>query len=183
MPKSRFLSIALLTGALALGGLSFSGSLPASDLQAHEFKKGSLMIDHPVARTTIPDRPGAAYATIKNMGMEDDRLIAASSPKAGRIELHTHIMENGIARMREVEGIDVPAGGTAELKPGGDHIMLFKLENALSEGETFPLTLTFEKAGDVEVTVNVEAMGSGGMKHEGMKHEGMKHGDDMKKTQ
>ncbi|TQV72561.1 copper chaperone PCu(A)C [Denitrobaculum tricleocarpae] len=172
-----------MTGALVLGGLALSGSLSSSDLQAHEFKKGDLMIDHPFARASIPDRPGAAYVTIKNMGGEDDRLVSASSPKAGRVELHTHIMENGVARMRKVEAIEVPAGGTAELKPGGDHIMLFKLDNALSEGETFPITLTFEKAGDVEVTVNVEAMGSGGMNHEGMKHESMKHGDDMKKTQ
>lgn len=178
MLKFRTLSIALMTGALALVGLALSSNLPAADLQAHEFKKGSLMIDHPFARASIPQRPGAAYAKIMNMGNEDDRLIAASSPVAERVELHTHLMENGIAKMRRIEGIDVPAGGAAELKPGGDHIMLFKLENALSEGDKFPLILTFEKAGDVEVEVTVEAMTSGGMKHEGMKH-----GKDMKKTQ
>ncbi len=178
MLKLRSLSIALMTGAFVLGGLALSSNLPTSDLQANEFKKGDLMIDHPFARASIPDRPGAAYATIKNMGGEDDRLVSARSPKAARVELHTHIMENGVARMRPVEAIDVPAGGTAELKPGGNHIMLFKLDKHLSEGETFPLILSFEKAGDVEVEVNVEAMGSGGMKHEGMKH-----GDDMKKTQ
>lgn len=178
MMKLRVLATAVFTGALAFSTLNLGFFVPAASADAHEFKKGSLMIDHPFARANIAERPAAAYAKVMNMGSEDDRLISASSPVAGRVELHTHIMENGIAKMRPVETIEVPAGGSAELKPGGDHIMLFDLAEPLKKGDKFPLTLTFEKAGDVEVTVNVEALGSA-MKHGDHKNhgEGAKHGD------
>lgn len=161
----RVLTTAVFTGALALSVINPNSFTPVTSAGAHEFKKGSLMIDHPFARANIPERPAAAYAKIMNMGSEDDRLVAASSPAAGRVELHTHLMENGIARMRPVEAIEVPAGGTAELKPGGDHVMLFDLVEPLKKGDKFPMTLTFEKAGAVEVTVNVEALGTSGQKH------------------
>jgi hypothetical protein len=181
MSKRHTLATALMTATLALGAFTLNAAGTAMPLQAHEFKKGALTIDHPFARATIAQRPGAAFAVIMNAGSEDDRLIGASTPAADRAEMHTHLMENGVARMRQVDAIDVPAGGSAELKPGGYHIMMFNLDKPLKEGETFPLTLTFEKAGAVEVTVKVEGMGAGaGMKHgKDMKHgEGMKHGTD-----
>ena len=183
MLKLRSLTTVLFSGALALGTLNLTILSPIATAQALEFKKGALMIEQPFARANIPQRPGAAYARIMNMGGEDDRLIGASSPAAGRVELHTHLMENGVARMRPIESVDVPAGGAAELKPGGHHIMMFDLAKPLKEGDEFPLTLTFEKAGAVEIIVKVEALGSSGMKHGGdMKHgEGMKHGAEGEK--
>ena len=165
MLNLRAITTAVFTGALAFGALNLHITAPISAAEAHEFKKGSLMIDHPFARANIPQRPAAAYLKIMNMGSEDDRLVTASSPVAGRVELHTHLMENGIAKMRPVEAIEVPAGGAAELKPGGDHIMLFDLAEPLKKGDKFPLTLTFEKAGAVEITVDVEALGTSGHKH------------------
>jgi periplasmic copper chaperone A len=81
----------------------------------------------------------------------------------GRIELHTHIMDGDVMRMREMEGgIPLPPGETVKLQPGGFHIMLLGLKQGLAAGSRFPLTLTFEKAGSVQVDVPVEAMGSMG---------------------
>ncbi|MEZ5863317.1 MAG: copper chaperone PCu(A)C [Geminicoccaceae bacterium] len=124
-------------------------------VQAHEFTVGELVIEHPWARATAAHQAnGSAYFVIENGG-EADRILGATSPVAGRVELHTHINDNGVMRMRQVKAIDLPAGETA-LAPGGLHIMLFDLGAPLVEGETFPLTLTLEKAGEVEVEVKVE---------------------------
>jgi hypothetical protein len=132
--------------------------LPAD---AHEFKVGALTVDHPYSRATAA-RNGAAYMTISNAGAEADRLLRASTARAARVELHTIIREGDVMKMREVTAIDVPAGGKAELKPGGFHVMLLGLDKPLREGEAFVLTLDFEKAGKVDVTVAVEKAGASG---------------------
>ena len=104
---------------------------------------------------------GGAFMTIRNTGHADDRLVAAASPAAARAELHTHIMADGIMKMRPVEGgIAVPAEGMAELKPGGLHVMLLGLAAPLAEGATIPVTLTFEKAGAITVEVPVMKAGA-----------------------
>ncbi|NQV46943.1 MAG: copper chaperone PCu(A)C [Rhodospirillaceae bacterium] len=122
-------------------------------------------------------RNGAAYLTLSSAGPAD-RLVAAMTPIAGRTELHTHLMEDGIMKMRQVPAIDISAGGAVELKPGGFHVMMFKLTQALNEGDHFPLKLTFEKAGSVTVMVMVGKAGAmdmdGNMK--GMDHSNMDHG-------
>ena len=115
---------------------------------------GPLTIEDARARIVLPSRPGAAWLTIRNTG-EADRLIGAESPAADRVELHTHIHDGGVMMMRKVEGIDVPAGGRAALRPGGDHLMLFGLKGKLSPGDRFPLTLVFEKAGRVAIEMRV----------------------------
>lgn len=128
-------------------------------------------------------RAGAAFMTITNSGVTDDRLIAASTTIAERAELHTHLMDNGVMKMRQVMHIDVPAGSTVALQPGGLHVMLFKLADVLKQGSHYPLILTFEKAGDVTLTVHVGKAGAmGNMKHEDhMKHDCMAlKGDKMK---
>ena len=140
----------LAAGILALTTAGFIALSPA-EVQAHDYKLGTLEIVHPVAKITIPGRPGAAFMTINNAGSEADRLVSATSPSAERIELHTHLMEDGVMKMREVEAIDVPANGAAELKPGGLHIMMFGLKAETAVGDMVPITLTFEKAGSVEV--------------------------------
>jgi len=97
----------------------------------------------------------AAYVTIRTTDGKPDRLLRADSPMAGKVELHTNLIENGVARMRQVPAIDVPAGAPAELKPGGLHIMLFGVKGALAEGASVPLTLTFERAGTLTISVPV----------------------------
>jgi copper(I)-binding protein len=98
----------------------------------------------------------AAYMIIRNTGNEPDKLIAASSDVAKTIELHTVIEEGGVMRMRQVEGgIDIPANGQVELKPGGFHVMLIGLTRDLNAGDSVQLTLTFEKAGQIPVTAQV----------------------------
>lgn len=165
------------TSTLATAALAFG--LLASPALAHDFKLGDLRLDHPWARATAgPARSGAAFLTIHNSGAAD-RLLAASGEVAERIEFHTHRMEGDIIKMRRVEAVEVPAGGTARLQPGSYHIMLIGLDEPLKEGDRFPLTLTFEKAGETTVEVAVEGIGSmgpDGGAQDGMDHESMDHG-------
>ncbi len=102
---------------------------------------------------------GAGFMTITSKGTAD-RLIGFKSPNCERPELHTHIHDNGMMRMRQVDAIDVPAGGMVELKPGSFHLMFIKLSEQLIEGETVEATLIFEKAGEVPVTLTVKGPGA-----------------------
>ncbi len=115
---------------------------------------GPLTVENARARILLPSRPGAAWLTVRNTGGED-RLVGAETPAAKRVELHKHVHEGGVMMMRRLEAIDIPAGGEAALEPGGDHLMLFRLEAGLKTGSTFPLTLLFEKTGAVTVEVRV----------------------------
>ena len=102
-------------------------------------------------------KSGAAFMMIHNHSHQDDRLIAASSDVAKRVELHTHLEENGVMKMTKLEdGMPVPAGGMHALKRGGDHVMFMGLTRSLEHGDKFELTLTFEHAGDVTLTVPVD---------------------------
>jgi copper(I)-binding protein len=123
-----------------------------------------LEIQAPWARATPGQaQNGAVYLRI--VSPTTDRLTAASSPVAKKAELHTMSMEGGVMRMRPLAVMDIPAGQTVTLSPGGIHIMLLGLTRPLREGESFPLTLSFEHAGPRQVTVAIEkagAMGPGG---------------------
>ena len=103
---------------------------------------------------------GAAYLTIQSP--TPDRLVAVSSPVAKKAELHTMSMEGMVMKMRPLAGLDIPAGQPVTLKPGGEHIMLEGLDAPLREGQSFPLTLTFDKAGTRTVTVAIEKPGAAG---------------------
>lgn len=129
--------------------------------KAGEATTGSVTIMNPTARANLPNRPTAAYMMILNEGTEADRLIAARSPAFGTIELHTSSMKDGVMRMKKVDGIEVPADGTALLAPGGFHLMLFEAERPFKVGESYMMTLTFEKAGDVMVEVKVGKISGG----------------------
>lgn len=157
-----------MTTKNTLLGLAMAALLAGPAL-AHDYEIGGLKIDHPWARATV-GAVGGAFLSVENAGAAGDRLLRAASPVAATVELHTHMMENNVMRMREVDGIDVPAGGKAELKPGGFHIMLMGLKHPLKEGEKFPLTLTFEKAGSIDVEVTVDKPGAQGAGHGGHKH-------------
>ena len=101
--------------------------------------------------------------TIENKGKDADRLLSASSPAAGIVEIHEMKMANGMMQMREVTGLEIKPGATVELKPGGYHVMLMDLKTPLKQGESVPVTLKFEKAGAVEVKASIEAMGASRM--------------------
>lgn len=129
-------------------------ALPAP-LGAQETKLGALTIGPPFARVSA-GRNGAAYLTIANAGDQPDRLVAVASPRAGKTEMHTMLMDGDIMRMRQVPDIEVPAKGRVEMRPGeGLHIMLIGLKAPLKAGDRFPLSLEFARAGKVEVTVDV----------------------------
>jgi len=128
---------------------------------AHEFKLGAIKIGHPYARVTAPGQPtGGGFLKLENTGTAD-RLVAARAAVSNAVELHTMSMDGDVMRMRQVEGIDLPAGKTVELKPGGLHIMFTGLKAPLKAGDKFPLTLKFEKAGEVTVDVVVETPKAG----------------------
>ena len=121
---------------------------------------GQPKIENAWARAT-PGKAenGAAYLTI--VSPVPDRLTAASTPDAKIAELHEMTMQGGVMKMRPLpNGIELPAGKPITLKPGGMHIMLMGLKQPLKKGETFPLTLSFEKAGTKEVNVAVEGPGA-----------------------
>lgn len=133
--------------------LALLGLLPGGPLLA-----GDIEIIDPYARASRPGAPtGAIFMSIQNAGTIADRLVAAKSPAAAVVQIHTHIEESGIMKMREVEaGIPVPAGGTHTLSRGGDHVMLMGVTQDLVDGETVPLTLVFEIAGEVVIAVPVD---------------------------
>ena len=121
---------------------------------------GSIVVERAWARASPKDAPnGAAYLTIVNNGTESDRLIKASSTVSENIQFHEERTENGIAKMRQLEAIEVPPGATVKLKPSGVHLMM-QLRRQLKQGEAFLLTLNFDKAGAVEVTANVGRAGA-----------------------
>ena len=140
----------------------------------------SIVIDHPWARATPTGaKTGAAYVTLINNGSSGDRLLAAKTPVADAVQFHSVSEENGVSRMRELRAVEVPPGGKVTFSPGGMHIMLVGLKQPLKEGQTFPLSLTFEKAGKVDVTVSIAKVGA--MQHGDMGPMMHEHGDTMKK--
>lgn len=150
-----------------LGALPLLGMLSlAPPAQAHDFKAGQLVIDHPYATPTSPGtRNSAAYFRgIRNTGRALDRLIAAGTAVAERVELHEMTMDGDIMRMREVPAIELPAGQTLRLRHGeaGHHLMLVNVKQALVAGDRFDLTLRFEKAGERVVKVWVQQPRSAG---------------------
>ncbi len=136
-------------------------ALPAA---AHDFTVGDLAISHPWARASAGKaKNGAAFMTLANNGQAADRLVKVSTPVAMKASLHLSVMEGGLMHMRPVEAVEVKPGEPTVLKPGGLHVMLMGLKAPLEEGETFTLTLTFEKAGSVDVRVTVAKPGAMGM--------------------
>lgn len=129
--------------------------------QAGEYRVGGLSVDHVWARASAgPAKNGAAYLMISIEGGKADRLVKAETPAANKASLHAHTMENGIMAMRPIKAIEVSPGEPVVLKPGGAHIMLMGLKAPLKEGQTFPMTLSFEKSGRVDVQVTVYKPGA-----------------------
>jgi len=127
-----------------------------------------VKIENPWARATPPGaKVAAGYMKITSGAA--DRLVGASSPAAARVELHVTEQKGEVMRMRQVKGYDIPAGGSFELAPGGAHLMLVDIKAPLKAGMKVPMTLRFEKAGEVKVELQVRALGAA---HPGMD---MKH--------
>lgn len=121
---------------------------------------GPLRLEQPWTRAALAGRQGAGFLVIRNTGPAMDRLLDASSPVAERMELHTHIRDGEVMRMRPVPHIEVPAGGQAVLEPGGLHLMFMGLRQPLVEGTRIPVTLRFAEAGEVTLQLEVRAAGA-----------------------
>ncbi len=135
--------------ALLLSAPAFAGTA-AQEVQVMD----------PWAREMPPNMTTtAAFFTMMNKGAADHKLVAAESPAAGMVELHTHINDNGVMRMRPVKEMAVPAGGRTELKPGGLHLMVMKLKHAFKAGDKLPITLVFEDGSKKAIQAEVRRFG------------------------
>ncbi|WP_372618465.1 copper chaperone PCu(A)C [Falsiroseomonas sp.] len=134
----------------------------AAPARAQEVAAGPLRISAAWSRAMRAGGTGAGFMTIRNTGSEADRIVAARSPAARAVELHTHIREGDVMRMRPVPAIELPAGQEVRLAPGGLHLMLIGLGAALERGGRVPVTLVFERAGEVTVELHVESAGARG---------------------
>jgi copper(I)-binding protein len=147
-----------------------------SSAQAHDYNLGDIKIVHPWARASAGvANAGGAFFTIVNKGASD-KLLKASADVSNTVELHTHIKDGEVMRMRQVQDIDVAGGTETKLAPGGLHVMLIGLKAPLKEGATFPMTLTFEKAGSVTVEVQVQGVADSKPSHgDAAPAQGMQH--------
>ncbi len=135
--------------------------LAGAPAAAHGYNKGYLQVRHPWTRATPPGAEVAGgYLEIRNSGKETDRMIGASTPVAARVELHVMTREQGIMKMREAASFEVPARKRLILRPDGTHLMLVGLRKPLAKGQRIPLTLRFERGGDVHIELEVQAAGS-----------------------
>ncbi|SDG51674.1 copper chaperone PCu(A)C [Alloyangia pacifica] len=177
-----------LITALGLALLSTAGAHAGNELAGHEMSKaqhvgmradasyeiGALRIEKPFSRASLPNQPvGGGFFTVTNTGTEDDRLVAAgtSADLADHMEIHEMAMEGQVMKMRALpDGLVIPAGETVELKPGGYHLMLMGLKQPLVMGESVTISLTFEKAGTIEVPLAIGAPNAKGAGHGQMTH-------------
>lgn len=156
---------------LAVAGIA-TVATPGHDPVAAEFKVGAITVETPWSRAT----PGGAkvavgYLTIRNSAAAPDRLVSVTVDISSRAEIHQMSMTDGIMKMRQLtDGLPIPARGSVTLEPASYHLMFLDLKRPLTEGETFPGTLTFEKAGTISVTFEVRGTGAGVPKHHGHQH-------------
>ncbi|MFC0384804.1 copper chaperone PCu(A)C [Muricoccus vinaceus] len=143
-----------LMGLSALGALALIHPLSA--------QQPGVSVEQPWARAALQGGNGGAFLTLRNAGPAADRLVSASTPLARVTEIHETVREGEVMRMRPVSALDVPAGGSVTLRPGGAHVMMVGLSQPLRAGTTVPLTLTFERAGVVEVQLAVQGAGASG---------------------
>lgn len=170
--QTRLLKRMVIATAMVLS----AGALTVTNAQS----VGDVTVSSAWIRASAPKQVnGAGYAAIQNKSAQADRLLSASADVAERVELHTIINENGVAKMREVTGIDIPAGGAVTLEPGGFHVMFVKIKQPFEQGKTVPIKFTFERAGEVTVNFEVKPITYNPTKsadgHSGHSMPGMKH--------
>jgi len=143
--------------SMDMGGMAAASADPGAPVTV-----GDLEITAAFTRATLPNAPVAGgYFTVTNSGTADDRLVSAASPAAGAVELHEMSMQGDVMKMTPFpDGIAVKAGETVTLSPSGLHLMFMQLRHPFVEGESVPVTLTFEKAGAVEVQLPVAGIGA-----------------------
>ena len=142
-----FLELSVAIGLTLAAILASATGAAANELSVSSaFARASAT---PVAKSAV------AYVSIRNAGSQADRLIAISTPSARSAELHTTIMAGGIMKMEPAGVVELPAGSQLEMQPGGLHIMIMGLAAPLKQGESIEMTLGFEKAGDMKVTVPI----------------------------
>ena len=147
---------------------------------AETITHGTLELKDPWARAMPPGaRAGGGFMVITNGGKQADRLVGGSSPRAGRVEIHEMKVVDDIMKMRQLpDGLEIPAGGSVELKPGSFHVMFLDVGKSFTEGETIPVTLDFAKAGSITIDMPVKSIAAGA--HMKMKMQGkMKHMNGM----
>jgi periplasmic copper chaperone A len=148
----------------ALASAAFA--LAATVANAQEFSAGDLRLSRPFSLATPPGASVAVgFMSIENKGATADKLLSATADVSAAVELHTMSMEGGTMRMRQVPSIEIPARGKVELKSGGLHIMFIGLKQGLKDGGKFPVTLKFERAGELKVEMVIEKMGGGHHDH------------------
>ncbi|WP_414833815.1 copper chaperone PCu(A)C [Afifella sp. YEN Y35] len=155
MPFSRSLRSLLAAGLIAAGGSAFAQG-------AGPIEVGDLTISHAWTRATPPGAPSAGgYLTISNEGSQPDRLVSVSAPFAKESLVHAMSMQDGVMKMREMtEGLEIQPGESVTLEPGGNHVMFMGLETALTAGNSVPVTLTFARAGQVEISLPTAKIGA-----------------------
>ena len=124
-----------------------------------------LAVSQAWSRAMPPSAPtGAVYFVLENRGEQPQRLVGAQTTRAEKTELHTHVHQNDMMKMQQIESVEVPASGKVEFKPGGNHLMMFGLKQPLVAGESFPITLQFENGGEIttEVSIEVDAPAASG---------------------
>jgi copper(I)-binding protein len=156
LTSTAVLGIVMLALAMLVAGSHLAA--------AHEFKVGDLEIEHPWSRATPAGaKVAGGYLVITNTGGAPDRLVSIVSEISEKAEVREMAVKDGVMTMRRVEGgVEIPAGGKAELSPGAYHLMFMGLKQQPKQGESFSATLTFEKAGSIDVKFSVEAIGSAG---------------------
>ncbi len=161
MQTHRFIFIALLASAFL--SLAFGFAAPA---KAHELTVGSLTIVDPWARASAGRaKSGAVYMTIHNNGSVADRLVGVETAIARMASIHTMRMEQGVMKMRPLKTLDIPPGASVQLRPGGIHVMLMGLHAPLTQGQTIPVTLRFERAGKIPIEATVESVSARAPRH------------------
>ena len=150
--------------ATGLVALSVFAGLIAAPARAEEVKAGDLVITQAWSRATPNGaKIGSGYFTIENKGTTADRLIRGSGDIAAKVEVHEMAMKNGVMTMRPLDnGLTIEPGKTVKLAPGGLHLMMFDLKSPLKQGDKVPVTLEFEKAGKVTLSLDVEGLGAQG---------------------
>ena len=154
----------MITRRLALAAALALLAVPAT---AQDYKVGTLEITKPWTRATpATAQSGGGFLTITNKGTTPDRLVSARSTASGKVEIHEVRMDGNVMKMRELEkGLEIPAGATVMLKPGGYHIMFMGLKAPFAKDAKVPVTLVFEKAGSLDIALDVEALGAAAPKH------------------
>lgn len=150
-----------MAGLILTAGLTAAHAADNGNMMKPAATAGTVEIHEPWSRASAGmARAGGAFMVLKNTGNEDRAVISADSDVAEKVELHTHIKDGDVMKMRQVEKIDIPAGGTVKLQPGSYHVMLIGLHQPLMEGQVFDITLTLDNGDTATVPTHVKGVGS-----------------------